>query len=306
MESSRFVDYFGYPQCLVLENASARTVLCPHGGRVLEYAWKGRNAMYLDPEQNGWTYTPGRPTVEPSAGRFDIGPEQIVPPHPDLWFGSWIGQHTGPHSARLTSVRDAATGVQLVRDFALDPETSHLRCTQTIANVSDQTRAWSHWGRSFAEGGGICLVPLSPGSRFPNHYVRYGPGPVINYQPDDPNIRVRDSFVEVLGPPQQEKLGFDSAAGWFAYLMRDGLMWIKRFPVHTDRVYSEMAGLTISIWYHQELICELEPIGPRETLAPGHAASFVEEWWLLPYRYPARGDDVDLDEVSRLVERDAR
>ena len=46
----------------------------------------------------------------------------------------------------------------------------------------------------------------------------YGPGPVINYRPGDPNIRIRDNFLEVLSTPLRAKLGMDSQAGWFAYL----------------------------------------------------------------------------------------
>lgn len=44
------VSYFGYEDCIALENASGtRVVLCPHGGgRVLEYALhRSTNAIYL-------------------------------------------------------------------------------------------------------------------------------------------------------------------------------------------------------------------------------------------------------------------
>jgi hypothetical protein len=64
--------------------------------------------------------------------------------------------------------------------------------------------------------------------------------------------------------------------GWFSYLTRSGLLFTKKYPVFPDRVYSEMAGLTISIWYFKNEMCELEPIGPREILATGASASFTE------------------------------
>ena len=38
------ISFFGYDDCVALENESTRVVLCPHGGgRVLEYA---QNAIY--------------------------------------------------------------------------------------------------------------------------------------------------------------------------------------------------------------------------------------------------------------------
>ena len=72
--------------------------------------------------------------------------------------------------------------------------------------------------------------------------------------------------------------------------------------MHPDRVYGEMASLTLSIWYDRDVTCELEPIGPMETLAPGASARFTEDWYLLPYPYPTNGEQVDLDRVTELVE----
>jgi hypothetical protein len=303
MEGTGRLEFFGYADCIVLENATTRVVLGTSGGRVLEYALRGENALMLDPAQAGWRYAPGKPLVEPSAGRCDVGPEQVIPRHPDLWFGDWKAEITGPRQARLTSVADRASGVQLVRDFSLDPAGSHLRCTQTIKNISSEVVERCHWSRTFALGHGIVVMPLSEPSRFPNYYVMYGPGG-IDFRPEDPNIRVQDGFLEVLGPPKNAKLGMDSYAGGFAYLMRNDLAFVKRFPAFPDRVYNEVAGLTISIWYNGTEVCELEPIGPRERLGPGESASFAEDWWLLPYKFP--GDQVDAKTVAQLVEREAR
>jgi hypothetical protein len=300
------VEYFGYPQCIELKNVDARVVLCPHGGRVLEYSWKGRNSLYLDPAQKGWTHQPGKPAVDPCGGRFDIGPENTIPRHPDLWLGKWTTEITGPRAARMTSVADAATGTQLVREFRLDATSSRLTCTQTIKNVSRQTTVWCHWSRTLAQGGGICLIPLLPNSRFPNKYIMYGPDSTMDFRPKDENIRVRDGFLEILGTPRQPKLGLDSHAGWFAYLMKNDLLFVKRFPTYPDRAYNEMAALTISIWYFKDLMCELEPIGPAERLVPGASAAFTEEWRLLPYKFPVAGNKVDLEEVSRLAGEKAK
>ena len=300
------ITYFGYDNCILLENAHTRVVLTESAGRILEYSRKGPNAIYLDPVQEGETFADGEPTFGPTGGRLDIGPEMIIPAHPDLWLGQWESVITGPRSARLISKKDEPTGVQLIRDFVLDEHSTHLSVTQTIKNISDSEKNWGHWSRTFGTGGGIVLVPLTPESRFPDNYIMYGPGPVINYHPEDPNIRVRDNFLEVLTTPLRAKLGMDSQAGWFAYLDKNDLLWVKRYPVYPDRPYGELAGLTISIWYYQDQMCELEPIGPKENILPGGEASFTEDWWLLPYTYPKDGSDVDLQAIDALVEREAR
>src|SRR5688572_20992514 len=164
------IDYSGYAGCLALENGETRVVLGHHaGGRVLEYALASQNALYLDPEHGGWTYTPGEQPVHITAGRSDIGPEHVIPRHPTLWMGPWTADAVGPRHARLTSQEDEPTGVRLTRDFVLAPNGTHLAFTQTQTNVSSRVTEWCHWSRTFALHGGIGVVPLSqrPMSRFP-------------------------------------------------------------------------------------------------------------------------------------------
>ena len=78
---------------------------------------------------------------------------------------------------------------------------------------------------------------------------------------------------------------------------------LKKFKVDPDRVYNEMAAITLSIWYFRDKVCELEPIGPMELLAPGACAAFTEEWWLVPYAFPALRAAVDLQDVVQVVRR---
>jgi hypothetical protein len=305
-EGASIVEHSGYMGCIELSNESTRVVLCPDaGGRVLEYSLNGVNSLYLDEQQNGWTWD-GKRGIDPSGGRFDIGPEKTIPQHRTLWLGPWQGAITGPRTARMISLEDEATGVQLVRDFKLDETKSKLLCMQTIRNISDKTKHWCHWGRTLVMGGGICIVPLTEPSRFPNKYVMYEVGQTINFAPKDPNIRIRDGYLEILGPPEYPKLGLDSYAGWLCYFTRNDLLFVKQYPTYPDRPYSEIAGLTVSIWYNKDLMCELEPIGPMETIMPGKSASFTETWWLLPAQFPTGGKEADLAKLKQFVESELR
>lgn len=300
-QSASRITFHGYPDCIELGNDGVRVVVSPvGGGRVLEYSWKGENALFLEEAETGKPHVPGKAALA-TAGRFDIGPEKTIPPHPKLWAGQWTGEVLGPRAARLTSQKDEATGVQLVREFRLDETGSRLTCTQTIMNVSDHVTEWCHWSRTFGRGKGICFIPLTSPSRFPNGYVMYEDGDRINFRPTDPHIRTRDGMLEIFDVPKYPKLGMDSSAGWFAYLMRNNLLFVKRFKVDRDRVYNEVAGLTISIWYPEDRRVELEPIGPRERLSPGQSASFTEEWFLLPFVFPKPGELVDLAKLRASV-----
>ncbi len=297
--SSR-VDFFGYKDCVELRNDSTRVVLGHHaGGRVLEYSLNGVNAILLDPEQAGWVWD-GKNRVGITGGRFDIGPEKLIPNRDALWLGPWEAEILGPGLARLTSVKHDATGVQLVRDFELGAHTSQLKVTQTIQNIADRVTRWCHWSRTFSTGHGIAVVPLDGRSKFPDSYIMYGPGRVMDYQPDDPNIIRQGDYLVVRDTPLRPKLGMDSHIGWFAYLMLENLLFVKQYPTDPDRVYNEMAGLTISIWYNKDQVCELEPIGPMEELRPGESGSFTETWSLVPYDFP-EDREVDAAAIGALV-----
>lgn len=305
--TAHIVPFHGYDRAIELKRGSARAVLSPQaGGRVLQFAVDGKDAMFLEDAEKAWQ--PGKP-VAASAGRFDYGPELTVIPHPELWSGDWTGEITGMNSAKLTSPRAEKAGIQLTREIMLVCEERrggdapcHLVCKQTIHNISKDVREVCHWGRSFSPGGGICVIPLGDRpSRFPSKYAMYEDSAIINVRNVDDKIRERDGFLEILAPPRKPKLGFDVTGGWLGYLMPNGTVFIKRFAVYPDRVYNEAAGLTLSIWYPTGPRIELEPIGPRERLQPGQSASFTEDWWLLPFPFPKEGQQIDLRALEALV-----
>jgi len=307
-DTSRFQPWHGYTNAIELSRGETRVVLCPEaGGRVLEYSLNGFNSMYVDPRERAWRS--GDPPLS-SAGRFDFGPELVVPSHPIIWSGAWSSEITGPASARMVSQEDPQSGLQVIRDFHLEgagssDQAASLSCRQTLVNVSDRTVEYCHWGRSFSPGGGICLIPRGETpSRFPAGYVMYEESAILNANNEDPLIRQRGRFVEILAPPRRPKLGFDSFAGWLGYVMPGDHLFIKRFRANPDRVYNEVAGLTVSVWYPQQReMIELEPIGPRERLAPGEAASFTEHWSLVQFPFPAGDEAVDLEKVTAVFEQ---
>ena len=313
--TARIVADRGYEKGIELRRGSARAVLCPEaGGRVLEFSVDGRNVMYFDPAEAKPEVGKPRPMT---AGRFDVGPELTIIPHPELWSGTWTAEIIGPSAARLTSVRCKQSGLRLIREFelAMDRASSdgsateipRLECKQTIVNESAGLREVCHWGRSFSPGGGIALVPLGDRpSKFPAKYAMYEESAVINVRNVDEKIRERDGFLEILAPPRKPKLGFDSHAGWLGYLMPGDLLFVKRFRTEPDRVYNEAAGLTLSIWYPEGPRIELEPIGPRERLQPGERASFTETWTIHSHPFPKIGEQVDLKKLAAQVRAEVK
>lgn len=301
--AAEVISYYGYTNAIELKNEKVRVVLCPEvGGRVVEYSHQGVNVLFLSEEEKNWK--PGaRPQV--SAGRFDIGPELVVPKRDILWSGKWEGEIVGERSARLTSQIDPNTGVQLIRDFELDAAYSHLVCTQTILNRSQEMTYWCHWSRTFVVGKGLCWIPVTRPSKYPNQFVLYEEGTVINMKPDDPVIHKRavggEEWLQIGPTPRRPKLGFDSMAGAILYASPNDLLFVKRFETFPERVYNEAAGITISVWYPDNAMVELEPIGPRESLKPGMQASFTEHWYLTAMPFPGLEGEVPEAELQKAL-----
>lgn len=299
---ARIITERSYPSCIELMNDSVRLILEPNlGGRILAYELNGNNVLYVDQSQDGKIYEPGK-NIHPSAGRFDIGPEHTIPNHPALYFGKWTPRITGDLEAEMVSQKDTATGVQLIRKFKLAKSDSRLEYTQIIRNISNSTKSYCHWSRTFVKGGGIALAPLNKNSRYPKGYLIYGPGRILNFMPEkEDNIRIREGILEITGTPSQPKIVTDSYAGWLAYITNDNLLFIKIYPAFPLRNYGEIAAST-ACFYYRDLMCEVEPIGPMETIEPGQEASFTEYWYLFDYPYP-NDKPADLKNIQNKINR---
>lgn len=282
----------GFPETVTIGNSTIRIVIDPaHGGRLIEYSRNGRNILYEVPEGSGWVYPQNNKYIGPAGGRFDVGPEMLMPEHPILYERAWQVIEANPAYAIIRSQNDPATGLSLTREFRFDGKTGILSCTQTMTNITEKTISCCYWGRTLVKGNGVCIIPQSGVSRYPKGYLLFSGWPefLIETKPKAPEVTVIDDFMLVTGPPKYSKIGWDSTAGWMAYASRDDLLFIKRFPVYPNRKYAEFTGMTLSVWFNEHEMCELEPIGPEEILAPGASASFTEEWKLVDFKFPEAG-----------------
>lgn len=265
------------------------------GGRVMEYAKDGNNVIFVGPEYF-------ESTSDPDGGRCDFGPELIAPPHPETWKGSWELMEKKQNYLKIKSQVAKAAGVQLIREFKLDENSSHLEFTQHIVNISTTVQRYCHWSRTFGEKNGICLAPLNPNSRFPKGYMVYPGQKKLDYYPKGgENERVRDGILEITGPPENAKFVTDASDGWLAYITQDNQLFVKKFEIYPDKIYGEMTAANVSIWYNNDGICEIEPIGPWEWIEPGKSISFTEHWYLIDYEYP-EDTKVDLNEIKKLIQ----
>lgn len=232
-QGAKMVTELGYDNCIELSNQNTRVVLEPNaGGRVLVYAHKNVNVLYINPLQNGWTtaISAKPPGNHLSAGRYDIGPSKIKPNTDSFFFGKWEAKITGNRSAQMSKT-DSILGLKIIRTFKLDDESSHLKFTQTVINISNETKQLSSWSRTFLQGGGICVLPVSNNSRFPKAYITYNDRKLIDTEPVEENIQRSDNLLIIKDAPTRPKLEMDCSEGWIAYLMQNNKLFVKQFPI---------------------------------------------------------------------------
>lgn len=310
--AARVISESGYEGCIELSNATTRVVLEPNlGGRVLNYQLNGAEILYQNAAQHGAIWDGKTKIWHPSGGRFDIGPEYGGFSRDALWLGRWFAKLTGTHSAGLSSAT-LDGGLQLVREFTLAEDSSHLQCTQIFRNHGTEPIRTFHWSRTFVGGNGIALAPLPENGRFPRGYALGGPANLIDFQPaEEPNVRVRENILEIVGAPSKAKFIFDVDPGWLAYLSRNNLLFLKKFPTFPNRPYGEITANNASIWYSskenfplfpfENFPVEIEPIGPLEVIEPGGERSFTEDWWIENFPFP-KDLDVDLKTIRALID----
>ncbi len=277
-------DYAGWKSALTLGNGEVRAVIVPEaGGRVLRYGLHRENILWENAELAGKSAAElkGR-----SAGGYqiDIGPElRGMPPHPDLWGGEYAWHIPGPYSARVTSKPDPNAGVQIIKEFRLDPDNGDLGIIQTLKNTSTGTVSYCLWDRTLALHSGFAIIPLNARSRFKNKWAlrikdadgkwQYDGGAQA---PREVKVIKNHLIVRCQGPAT--KVGADSAEGWIAYA-RGRLLFVKYFPYYPGGNYTD-GGCSVEV-YFDERFGELEPLSPEVELKPGESYTFPEKWALI-------------------------
>jgi len=252
---------------LEMSNGTAKLIIArQQGGRVTHYS-VGEGGNFF-------------------AGGFqmDIGPELEYPPrHPALWSEPYeaVANLTGPGSVHLTSKKDDATGMQMIKEVALDPTGAGVTVRSTMKNVGEKDVAYCLWDRTMttAQYG---FFELNPKSRFPAKWsIRLGENRSYSYDgksPSSPRVKIVDNLLVTVPGKKMEKVGADSMAGWIAGLNDENYLYVKRFPVFPDGDYAD-GGNSVEFWVNPEgTRTEIEPLSPKVTLKPGESYTFTERW----------------------------
>ncbi len=260
----RTIKFQRWDDCLELTNGTACLVIAPsNGGRIVSYSRDDGPNFFL------------------GGCQIDVGPELEYPPrHPLLWSGAYKAEELGPLSVRLTSSKDDATGLQLVKVVELAPSGADVTLRTTMKNIGPKAVANCLWDRTMTSAT-YGFFELNPKSRFPARWsMRLGKHGTWSYDgksPGSPRVMIVDNLLITVPGKKMEKVAADSMAGWIAGF-RDGWLYVKRFPVYPDGDYAD-GGNSVEFWVDAAgTRTEIEPLSPKVKLQPGDSYSFTESW----------------------------
>lgn len=274
----------------VLEASDVKVAAVLHpdaGGRLVSYSLRGEDILLKD---RGF--------------QLDIGPEmRKIPAHPAIWSGKYeLTQLRTTSGFRLTSAPETSLGLRVVKEVGIDGKTGGLEIVGKMRNVSERETSYCFWDRTLVEGGGWCLLPTNPKSRFPAKWAlgkrtETPPWTYDGRSPSHPDMKLMDGVLVVKTGGPEQKVGTDTMDGWIAYA-RGKLLFVKYFPCYPGGKYTD-GGLSLA-HYYREGFSELEPISPEATLKPGQEYLFPQAWALIPLEKEVASFEEARALVSRL------
>lgn len=250
------------------------------GPRILSFGFSGgENLLFVREEFAGQR---GGDTWRNYGGhRLWIAPEDVTRTYvPDNAPGELFRDGD---ALLLLSPPESRTGIRKSVRVTMDPTTPRVHLSHRIENCGARDIECAPWALTvMAPGGtGVCPLPtkshpdgflpnrpfaLWPYSDFSDGRYQIGRRAVLLHQ--------RSGFEEAR---MKAKIGLACPAGWCAYTHPEGLL-VKRFEHEEGAVYPDF-GCSVEM-FTNNLMFELETLGPIRRVPPGSALTHHETWEL--------------------------
>jgi len=293
----------GYARNVRLSNGKVELVATLDvGPRILRLGVAGgRNVFKVYPDQMGKA---GEKTWRIRGGhRLWVAPEHPTEPQYADNGPVDLGR-LGQGGIRLRSAPEKGSGIRKEIDIFIHPKAPRIRLVHRLRNVGLRTLRLAPWALSVMAPGGTAIAGLPPRGTHPRDLV---PNQAFALWPytdlADPRLTLGTRAIllrQKRGGAPPLKIGFSNPEGWAAYAVHECL-FVKRFPFVAGAAYPDFGSSTEL--FTNNLMLELESLGPMVTVAPGRKVEHVEEWFLFAGVPPIRTED-DVDRhVRPLVAR---
>ena len=274
------IDYHGWPDSYRLSNNVVELVVTTDvGPRLIHFGFKGEDNEFLTiPDMLGmsggseWRLYGGH--------RFWHAPEHPVRTYyPD---NNPVTFEDHDNFVRLVQETETSTGIQKEIDIQLDPHEARVRVTHRLINHNMWPVELAPWALSVMAPGGIGIVPL-PSRK--SHEESLLPANTLSMwaytDMSDPRWIWGHQLIMLRQDPARsapQKIGMSSLEGWAAYARR-GHLFVKFFEPLSGAPYPDLNS-SVEL-FTNEMMLEVETLGPLVKLPAGTAVTHTETWVLL-------------------------
>jgi hypothetical protein len=281
------IEYKGYPNNLRLTNGDAELILTLDvGPRIISYKLKGGKNVFVElADQMGksgeteWVARGGH--------RLWVGPEDLTRTY--ALDNKPIKYEELPGGVIRLIQNPDQYGIQKEMDVQLASSGSNVTVTHRIKNVADKDADLAVWVLTMMAPEGVEIIPLPPKRPHPGppqnakSAAEYWPNQIMVVWPftdfKDPRWSFGTKYITLRHDSDRgpTKIGLAHQLGWIGYL-NGGTLFVKRIPFEVGKMYADN-GCNFETFSNQ-VMQEIESLGPLVKLAPGKSVEHIEKWEL--------------------------
>ncbi|MBG0783753.1 MAG: hypothetical protein H0S79_01490 [Anaerolineaceae bacterium] len=286
------ISYGGWDNCYRLANDQVELVVTADvGPRIIRFGFIGRENMFGEIEgqvgktkADNWMIFGGH--------RLWHSPEAARTYYPDL---EPVLVQEIENGMMVTQKPEPTTGIQKQMEITMKPDKPEVKVKHTLINHNVWPIEAAPWGLSVMDLNGTAIVPFPPRGKHPESMT---PTSVLSIWPytdlSDPRWGLGFRFVLLKQDPENtvpQKIGIFNSEGWAAYANHNAL-FVKQTPLQYDGIYPDL-GVNFEL-FTNEMILEVESLGPLELIPPkGKVDHF--EYWTLYDNVPQPKNDEDVE-----------
>ena len=271
----------GYQQNIRIANDEVEVVVATEfGPRVIAYAKSGGQNVLgeISPQKQSHPTGFGENWHVYGGHRLWYAPEHAVRTYwPD---NQPVSVERQSHGVKLTQHIEGHTGIRKSITVSLAEQGSEVTLVHRLQNEGAQALQLAPWALTVMAPGGLAIFPQADFAPYPQAISPARPLVLWPYtRMNDPRWTWGDRYFTLRHDPSRpdaQKVGFFSKQGYMAYAL-DGLLFVK---LHTpERGHHADFNCNVET-FTNDVMLELETLGPMAKLDPGGAVEHVERWRL--------------------------
>ncbi len=293
MQTFEKVNYRGWQNCYRLSNGILELIITADvGPRIIRFGFVDQDNEFAE--------------FEEMIGQTGGDEWKIYGGH-RLWHAPEIpGRTYFPDNTPITVVQqgdcvhveqpvEPTTGIKKEIDIYLASDAASVRVVHRLTNHNLWAVEFAPWALSVMATGGKIIIPLPPRGSHQENLLPTNSLTMWAYtNMSDPRWTWGEKYIMLrqdTGIASPQKIGVMVPDGWAAYARNDHLF---------VKTYSYVAGAAYPDWgcsvetFTNDLMLEVESLGPIAQVEPGEAVEHVENWYLFQ-NVPAPLNDADID-----------